>query len=332
MSAFRVSNKDALFELALLAGNLSHECRNWLAAYATNDYPELQAIDQINGQIEGQLRGVAGQLRFGLVENAKRQLAQVYKKNAFLGRLVSNIESEAIRESSKDFLVQSNREQKALVMMIDEALNRAFMSALSAHDSKGAEEKKLDVEGVVRQLESIKLIKEDAKAAHEEPHRKNNIVESLSTLSVNYAKLPNFTAFFKVGDKKVLATEMWAMARAASNQAHHMQNLATRFLISQPHQPCINDVINLAGQIENQCRASLRSLGNLGTRPYDPKQMNNQVSKQVQNQVKAAKQKMDALLKKQTEDKQLHTELTSRANALQTYFDVMAASAHALAA
>uniref|UniRef100_A0A7S2XC08 Uncharacterized protein n=1 Tax=Lotharella oceanica TaxID=641309 RepID=A0A7S2XC08_9EUKA len=331
MSAFRVTNKDALFELALLAGNLSHECRNWLAAYATNDYPELQAIDQINGQIEGQLRGVAGQLRFGLVENAKRQLTQVYKKNAFLGRLVSNIESEAIRGSSKDFLVQSNREQKELLMMIDDALNRAFISALSASDSSEADEKKLDVAGIVRKLESIKLSKEDSKAAYGEPHRKNNIVGSLSTLSIDYTQVPNFTAF-KVGDNKVLASEMWGMARAASNQAHHIQNLATRFLISQPHQPCINEVINLAGQIENQCRASLRSLGNFGTRPYNPKQLNNQMSKEVQNQVKAAKNKMDNLLTKKTKDKVLQTELTSRANALQTYFDVMAAAAQALAA
>jgi len=41
---------------------------------------------------------------------------------------------------------------------------------------------------------------------------------------------------------------------------------------------------------------------------------------------------MDNLLTKKTKDKVLQTELTSRANALQTYFDVMAAAAQALAA
>uniref|UniRef100_A0A7S2TKG4 Uncharacterized protein n=1 Tax=Lotharella oceanica TaxID=641309 RepID=A0A7S2TKG4_9EUKA len=174
----------------------------------------------------------------------------------------------------------------------------------------------------------MKLAK-DKKA--QEPHGKNHAVETSSTMSINYTALPSF-AEPKAADKKALASDMWIMARTACNQAHHIQNLATRLLISQPHQPCINEIINLAGQVENQCRASLRSLGNFGTRPYNPKQMNNQMSREVQNQVKAAKMKIDALLTKKTNDAQLETELTTRSKALSSYFSAMTAAAQALAA
>eukprot|EP00466_Bigelowiella_natans_P000044 jgi/Bigna1/66001/fgenesh1_pg.1_\ len=324
-----VGNQE-LHTAAILAGNLSHECRNWLAPYATNDYPELQNIDNLNGQIEGQLRDLAGHIIFGLGEHCKRVATQIAKKNKYIGKLIAMLDdSSDLTESEKSLITAANESQREIIAKIDSFLMRSFMSRSPAFQSiasttDGATKLSVLVEGLKKIPKAIVLgveEKEDSKSDSKQMDAESiTIVPPLpSTVTVDYSTVPSFAEQKNAKGKGQMATHLWNLARDACNVAHQIQSLSTRYLVSKPHQPVVNEMINLAGQIENQARASLRSISNFGTRPYNPNQMNQQISRQVLNQTNIINQKAGDIENKTINDPKLKEAIKSTVGALYAY-------------
>eukprot|EP00467_Chlorarachnion_reptans_P023372 CAMPEP_0114520788 /NCGR_PEP_ID=MMETSP0109-20121206/19814_1 /TAXON_ID=29199 /ORGANISM="Chlorarachnion reptans, Strain CCCM449" /LENGTH=333 /DNA_ID=CAMNT_0001701799 /DNA_START=71 /DNA_END=1072 /DNA_ORIENTATION=+ len=277
---------EMLHNAAIIAGNLSHECRNWLAQYATNDYPELQNIDALNGQIEGQVRDLAGHLVFGLGEHCKRVVTQISKKSKYVSRLLSTLDSDDLVEEI-EFVRAANESQLKILSQIDQCMMLEFCGSPTESIKKGLREVSKKIEIGERKINENCV--ETSGVANSE-----QVPQAPKSVSVDYYVVPGFADYSdaKGASKASIARHLWNLARDASNTSHQIQNIATRYLVSKPHQPKINELINLAGQAENQARGSLRSLSQFGSRPYNPAQMNQQISRQVLNQINVVKQKV----------------------------------------
>jgi len=238
-------------------------------------------------------------------------------------------DSSDLTESEKSLITAANESQREIIAKIDSFLMRSFMSRSPAFQSiasttDGATKLSVLVEGLKKIPKAIVLgveEKEDSKSDSKQMDAESiTIVPPLpSTVTVDYSTVPSFAEQKNAKGKGQMATHLWNLARDACNVAHQIQSLSTRYLVSKPHQPVVNEMINLAGQIENQARASLRSISNFGTRPYNPNQMNQQISRQVLNQTNIINQKAGDIENKTINDPKLKEAIKSTVGALYAY-------------
>lgn len=241
MSVYNHIDLEKCNEQARQAGRAAHICRNYLQGFINLEHPELQTVDGLMGQIEGQFRTI----RSNLVErkDIKPQIKLIARSSRFIQKILepSFIEDSALSADDINELRDLACIVHKLILCIDQEINTAILK------------------------ESSSLFKIE-----------------LPKLSINDPKMPAVLTQFECSapeaqaetNQKLATSERKAQAiklsKMMSNRAHSAQDLVAEHIQNATEKDHANQIINLAGGIENESRAIIA-------------QFNSQSSPNIQN-------------------------------------------------
>ncbi|KRX01965.1 hypothetical protein PPERSA_07610 [Pseudocohnilembus persalinus] len=211
-----------------IIGNLSHDARNILALKKRLEFPELAMIDTAVATIEGQAREVI--IIFERDQNnalmrAKEILRSIYRNVSFLLKSLENMKDldyQSLEKTYFEQLKENLNTQLKLITHIDTGLNSIYCN-------------------FVQNLSNF-----------QKDQTPDPALTKMTSL-MNFAIQPNYK------EKQANLDNLIAFTRDICNRAHHMQSKVCPLQSIEKNKEAANQVINQAGQIENQTRAMLAS-------------------------------------------------------------------------
>jgi hypothetical protein len=226
MTAYEHIDSEKCNESARMAGRAAHMCRNYLQGFTNLEHPELQAVDGLMGQIEGQFRT----LRSNLTErkDVKPQIKLIAKSGRFILKILDPafIEDSVLGSSDLTELRELAEMVNQLTLCIDQEINIAILK------------------------ESSKLFKIDLpKIATNSPNLPN-VLSTFDSAVPETLKKPDQK--FSPDERKANILKLSSML---SNRAHSIQDIVAEHIQNPTQKDHANHIINLAGAIENESRA-----------------------------------------------------------------------------
>ena len=220
-------NLASIKTLVEVVGRCGHEIRNFSAGYARIEFPEIQIIDNLSGQIEGIMREICSYLENNweikpLIRNAVRPTICLSKMidEGLSEALMRNVPAENLKKVKQFMVYQANCLQE-----IDDLVNKAILD-----DSKNNFGKfKFDI------VEPKVIIPEIMK-------------EFVWDLELKKFTSQQPTSFQEFSDNNKFVSKFMC------NYAHEIQNLCSAYNHKAPENTFTNKIINLAGQIEDSSR------------------------------------------------------------------------------
>lgn len=220
-------NLASIKTLVEVVGRCGHEIRNFSAGYARIEYPEIQIIDNLSGQIEGIMREICSYLENNweikpLIRNAVRPTICLSKmiNEGLSEALLRNIPAENLSKVKKTLVYQANCLQE-----IDDLVNKAILEDSKSNFGKfkfDIIEPKLIISEIMREFVWDSELK---KFTSQQP-----------------------TSFQEFSDHNKYISKFMC------NYAHEIQNLCASYNHKVPENSFTNKIINLAGQIEDSSR------------------------------------------------------------------------------
>lgn len=235
-------------------GFKSHQIRNYTAGYVRIEYPEIQIVDIMIGQIEGIMRDIIGHIENcwdikSLINNSSRPLSFLYR--AFFGNTEnSNIISAFIPEENRKIIVIQLISIYNDIKEIDKLVNEAILKDSDMNFTGIKHEINANDSAFLVKLENdfkLKPIEE-----YEKYEIKNSINNNFENLVIN----------LKDNTKK--------LSMIISNNAHSLQNICSEYIYKNPENIQCNNIIEYSGQIEEKSREIIDIMVN-----YDYKKVQN---------------------------------------------------------
>jgi len=226
MSFYEYMDPDICNEQALQAGRAAHVCRNYVQGFTNLGHPEFLTIDGLMGQIEGQFRVI----RSHLIDrkDIKPQIKLIARSSRFVQKILkaSFIDDNALSENDLDELRDLTGIVNQLILRIDQEINAAILKESSS-------------------LFNIEL----PKIKIENPPLPDVLAQFNSGIS---EALVRTEEKFNNCEKKSKAV---TFSKMMSNKAHSTQDLVAEHIQQPIEKDHANQIINLAGGIENESRA-----------------------------------------------------------------------------
>ncbi|KAJ9444157.1 hypothetical protein DIPPA_15084 [Diplonema papillatum] len=227
---YELSNQAAEVESLLLeCGRAAHMLRNYVQGYNSLCHPELKTCDNLAGQLEGVLRTASAHLKEG--KEVKQFLPPLAKSATFLSRIFdegffadAGVDEETV--TNIRHLVASVRDS---AHRIDAVLNLAILRQSASLFGGGAE---MNFSPPVYTASAV------VSELFDPPMKSHE--RCADTADVSTADLRGWMA---------------ALGCHLSNKAHAMQEVMSVHIIDAATKDVANQVINIAGQAENDGRA-----------------------------------------------------------------------------
>ena len=223
-------------------GRCAHEIRNFAAGYSKIEYPEIQIIDNLSGQIEGIMRDIIGYTENmwdikPLIRNSIRPTMCLSKliNEGISEIIIQNIPIESLKKQRKILVFQSN-----CLKEMDEMLNKAIIEESKNNFGKFNFEV----------IDTKQIINEIYKEFNWNGDIKKFKIEA--EVQLNLQKFNELNIF---------------ISKYMCNYAHEIQNLCAFYIHKAPENTFINKIINIAGQIEDNSRKIQDIINNHNPKP-----------------------------------------------------------------
>jgi len=227
MYYYQYLNLQEFRNLAETVGHCGHEIRNFTAGYAKIEYPEIQIIDNLSGQIEGLMREICSYLENSwdikpLIRNSIRPTVCLTKmiNEGISESLIRDVPEENLKRLKTILVYQANCLQE-----MDDLVNKAILE-----DSKS-------------NFGKFKFEKVEMKVIFQE--MKNEFVWELNIQKFTLEQQKSFQEFSEINK---------FLSKFICNYAHEIQNMCSSYNHKTPENTYTNKIINLAGQIEDSSR------------------------------------------------------------------------------
>lgn len=212
--------------LADTAGKAGHHIRNLCAGFVRIEFPELQIIDNLSGQLEGIARDIIGHMENNA--DIKILLRNSIRPSVCLLKILNDFQNGSISAENLERIKDLLGLQGSCFKEIDELVNEAIIKD-SNYNYNG----------------NFFCLKD-----------KDAILKSLKS---NFTLESNFEKLFSLDENQKYQLREFTeknkeIAKFVCNFAHEIQNFCSKYIHKAPENALTSKIINIAGQIENKSR------------------------------------------------------------------------------